>query len=237
MPWKNQGLQILTLQFPACMDGRQLIHSLSGFLSHICYYLFGLGKYPHLRKHINWDSTGAVVKTSNHSTAIYDYLNPQGYGSWSCLLQLPTLRPNGPWSRRSEVGLHNPWKTKTRFIRLSCCRSQSNNSTLDTLWKISMIFVGISYAVCVSYSRVYLVYHTTSQVMWGLAIGCLNAFMWFGLTQVSTILAISSYCNWWNSRNYWIRHPADSNDYIYDIVQARPRFSAHNMACMSKGAH
>jgi len=35
----------------------------------------------------------------------------------------------------------------------------------------------------VTYSRVYLGYHTTSQVLWGSSIGLVTAFSWFIIVQ------------------------------------------------------
>nr|XP_039269647.1 dolichyldiphosphatase 1-like [Styela clava] len=75
------------------------------------------------------------------------------------------------------------WFFITYLLLFIYIRSQSNNSTLDTLWKHAMFFLCISFAICVSYSRVYLVYHTTWQVFCGGVLGSTGGFIWFILTQ------------------------------------------------------
>jgi dolichyldiphosphatase len=46
----------------------------------------------------------------------------------------------------------------------------------------AMVVVGAS--TTMSYSRVYLQYHTVSQVVWGGVVGGVGAFLWFLLTQL-----------------------------------------------------
>lgn len=98
-------------------------------------------------------------------------------------------RPPSPHNMLSNVygwpSAHSQfiWFFVTYLLLFIYFRSQSNNSTLDSLWKISMFFICISFAICVSYSRVYLLYHTFSQVLWGSIFGCSNALIWFILTQ------------------------------------------------------
>jgi len=48
-----------------------------------------------------------------------------------------------------------------------------------------MSVLGILVAATVAYSRVYLVYHTTSQVLWGGFFGIVLGILWFLLVQVS----------------------------------------------------
>lgn len=53
----------------------------------------------------------------------------------------------------------------------------------QTLWKLSAAASCLGAAGVMSYSRVYLEYHTVSQVVWGSAIGSLSATVWFLVTQ------------------------------------------------------
>lgn len=50
-------------------------------------------------------------------------------------------------------------------------------------WKPGMSLGATALATVVTYSRVYLGYHTTAQVMWGSGIGIGCAILWFVLTQ------------------------------------------------------
>lgn len=50
-------------------------------------------------------------------------------------------------------------------------------------WKPFLSFCSFILATVVTYSRVYLGYHTTSQVLWGSSIGLVTAFSWFIIVQ------------------------------------------------------
>jgi len=50
--------------------------------------------------------------------------------------------------------------------------------------KIGIIVTVLVVAACVAYSRIYLMYHTWSQIMWGAFMGSLFATIWFGVTQL-----------------------------------------------------
>ncbi|XP_064457420.1 dolichyldiphosphatase 1-like [Ornithodoros turicata] len=54
----------------------------------------------------------------------------------------------------------------------------------ESLWKYSVIVTCFLLAGAVSYSRVYLQYHTWSQVFWGALIGSVLACLWFAATQL-----------------------------------------------------
>ena len=65
------------------------------------------------------------------------------------------------------------WFCSTYMLLFSLLRLHNTN-----LWKV----VGAS--TTMSYSRVYLQYHTVSQVVWGGVVGGLGAILWFLLTQL-----------------------------------------------------
>ncbi|XP_053988345.1 dolichyldiphosphatase 1-like [Hylaeus anthracinus] len=73
------------------------------------------------------------------------------------------------------------------YITLFICirLHHNNNSSLsERLWRIILIAACIIIAVLVTYSRVYLLYHTNSQVLFGAFIGIILGVVWFIITLV-----------------------------------------------------
>ncbi|KAK2535418.1 hypothetical protein Q9233_003715 [Columba guinea] len=61
---------------------------------------------------------------------------------------------------------------------------QTNNARfLDLLWRHVLSICLVTVALLVSYSRVYLLYHTWSQVLYGGVAGSIMAIAWFAFTQ------------------------------------------------------
>ncbi|XP_076160152.1 dolichyldiphosphatase 1 [Ptiloglossa arizonensis] len=71
----------------------------------------------------------------------------------------------------------------TLFI---CIRLHHNNnsSISERFWRIIVIAACIIVAVLVTYSRVYLLYHTNSQVLCGTFIGIIFGAVWFIITHI-----------------------------------------------------
>ncbi|KAK1129932.1 hypothetical protein K0M31_019628 [Melipona bicolor] len=71
----------------------------------------------------------------------------------------------------------------TLFI---CIRlHHANNSSIsEKFWRITVIAACIIVAILMTYSRVYLLYHTNSQVLWGTFIGLILGAVWFAITHV-----------------------------------------------------
>ncbi|XP_056587994.1 dolichyldiphosphatase 1 [Triplophysa dalaica] len=70
------------------------------------------------------------------------------------------------------------------FLFLYLRMHQTNNARcVELLWRhiLSIILLGV--ALCVSYSRVYLLYHTWSQVIYGGVAGMVMGVVWFFITQ------------------------------------------------------
>ncbi|XP_062269086.1 dolichyldiphosphatase 1 [Platichthys flesus] len=70
------------------------------------------------------------------------------------------------------------------FLFLYLRMHQTNNARcVDLLWRhvLSIILLGL--ALSVSYSRVYLLYHSWSQVFYGGVAGCTIGIIWFFITQ------------------------------------------------------
>ncbi|XP_045879722.1 dolichyldiphosphatase 1 isoform X1 [Meles meles] len=70
------------------------------------------------------------------------------------------------------------------FLFLYLRMHQTNNARfLDLLWRHVLSLGLLAAAFLVSYSRVYLLYHTWSQVLYGGIAGSLMAVAWFAFTQ------------------------------------------------------
>ncbi|KAG1682496.1 Dolichyldiphosphatase 1 [Nymphon striatum] len=70
------------------------------------------------------------------------------------------------------------------FILIRLHHHNSSNP-LDNAWKYISVLTFVIGAITVSYSRVYLEYHTTRQVIWGAVIGAIFAILWFFLIHFS----------------------------------------------------
>ncbi|RUP46658.1 phosphatidic acid phosphatase type 2/haloperoxidase [Jimgerdemannia flammicorona] len=53
----------------------------------------------------------------------------------------------------------------------------------NTIWKHLLAIVAISFSVVVSYSRIYLGYHTLTQVIYGASFGVCFAVFWYTFTE------------------------------------------------------
>ncbi|KAM9069975.1 dolichyldiphosphatase 1 isoform 3-T4 [Sarcophilus harrisii] len=70
------------------------------------------------------------------------------------------------------------------FLFLYLRMHQTNNARfLDLLWRHVLSLGLVTVAFLVSYSRVYLLYHTWSQVLYGGVAGSVMAVAWFAFTQ------------------------------------------------------
>nr|XP_025043153.1 dolichyldiphosphatase 1 isoform X1 [Pelodiscus sinensis] len=70
------------------------------------------------------------------------------------------------------------------FLFLYLRMHQTNNARfLDLLWRHVLSICLLIVAFLVSYSRVYLLYHTWSQVLYGGVAGSIMAVAWFAFTQ------------------------------------------------------
>ncbi|KAK7095452.1 dolichyldiphosphatase 1-like [Littorina saxatilis] len=76
------------------------------------------------------------------------------------------------------------WFFTTYLIFFIWIRVHRNYNFLDDLWKILVCVGGGCLATVVTYSRVYLEYHTFSQVLWGAVVGVTAGSLWFGLIQL-----------------------------------------------------
>jgi len=69
------------------------------------------------------------------------------------------------------------------FVIFRQHRYPTKSNMLNMIHKLGIILTVISMATCVAYSRIYLMYHTWSQILWGGVIGSIFATLWFGITQ------------------------------------------------------
>ena len=56
--------------------------------------------------------------------------------------------------------------------------------THTSTWKVLTVVSCLTTGLVMSYSRVYLEYHTVAQVLWGAILGLAGALLWFILTQL-----------------------------------------------------
>ncbi|CAG0882280.1 unnamed protein product [Darwinula stevensoni] len=74
--------------------------------------------------------------------------------------------------------------------------NNTRQTFLDILWKGATCASCLLMAVAVSYSRVYLLYHTTSQVMMGVWVGIALGVIWFGLVHYLFTPIFPVIANW-----------------------------------------
>ncbi|XP_015111599.1 dolichyldiphosphatase 1 [Diachasma alloeum] len=60
----------------------------------------------------------------------------------------------------------------------------SNSTVSEKLWRWAIIGGCLSMASLVTYSRIYLHYHTISQILWGMMIGITMGIVWFSITHL-----------------------------------------------------
>jgi dolichyldiphosphatase len=62
---------------------------------------------------------------------------------------------------------------------------QNSNSTLsEKFWRVLIIAVCIALAELVTYSRIYLQYHSHSQVLCGAIVGIILGIIWFTIVHL-----------------------------------------------------
>ncbi|XP_075213036.1 dolichyldiphosphatase 1-like [Lycorma delicatula] len=98
-------------------------------------------------------------------------------------------RPMHRHNLYSEYGMPSAhsqfmWFFTSYVIYFVCIRlhHMNNNTTLENVWKTVIISSCVSLAVIVSFSRVYLQYHTWRQVLYGAIVGFLFGSVWFAAT-------------------------------------------------------
>lgn len=67
------------------------------------------------------------------------------------------------------------------FVRL---HHMNNNTIIENISKFLIISSSMLLSILVCISRIYLQYHTCSQVFWGVVVGFLFATFWFALTSL-----------------------------------------------------
>lgn len=72
------------------------------------------------------------------------------------------------------------------FCRFNFFRLQhmNNKTSLETIWRAALTVVCLLAATIVTYSRIYLQYHTWNQVLIGSLVGILLGTGWFALTYI-----------------------------------------------------
>jgi len=71
------------------------------------------------------------------------------------------------------------WFVSVYMLLFVMFRLHHQKSCFQTLWKSLLCCTCLGLAGLVSFGRIYLHYHTWSQVIWGMAIGSSSALIWF----------------------------------------------------------
>lgn len=83
---------------------------------------------------------------------------------------------------RSNPGIEN-CKNIFRYCIIFRLHHINNNSIISALWRVIIVSGCLTLAVLVSVGRVYLHYHTSSQVVVGGFVGFVFATLWFTLVH------------------------------------------------------
>lgn len=104
-----------------------------------------------------------------------------------------------PSSHSQLIWFFATYLTLFMFIRLA------NGTKWSTLWKYFVTTIAIISATIVSYSRLYLLYHSFEQIVCGGLLGCFNGVMWFFLTHHIFTPWFSTITSWSISEFFMIR--------------------------------
>ncbi|KAI0228053.1 Dolichyldiphosphatase 1 [Lamellibrachia satsuma] len=109
--------------------------------------------------------------------------------NWILKHTIKELRPHQRGRLTTEFGMPSSHAQFMWFFStyLSFClfiRFHHNNVWLENAWKYATCIGSILVAFFASYSRVYLEYHSCSQVCWGAGIGVTFGTIWFLLVNV-----------------------------------------------------
>ncbi|XP_025112683.1 dolichyldiphosphatase 1-like isoform X3 [Pomacea canaliculata] len=75
------------------------------------------------------------------------------------------------------------WFFATYMVFFISVRVYRNYNIIDDLWKIAVCTLSFLAAAVVTYSRIYLEYHTVGQVLCGAVLGIVNGTLWFAVVQ------------------------------------------------------
>ncbi|KAG8199408.1 hypothetical protein JTE90_000276 [Oedothorax gibbosus] len=113
--------------------------------------------------------------------------------NWICKHSIKELRPcHGREILYSEYGMPSNhaqfmWFFASYMAFFLLIRLHHGNSThpLENAWKYIATIIVVCVATIVTYSRIYLQYHTWNQVMWGSILGIVLGSLWFLITQTT----------------------------------------------------
>ncbi|XP_043496636.1 dolichyldiphosphatase 1-like [Polistes fuscatus] len=98
------------------------------------------------------------------------------------------------------------------YIRL---HHNSNSTISERFWRIIIVTGCIITAVLVSYGRIYLQYHTTSQVLWGLTVGAILGVLWFLTTHIILTPLFPIIVSWQISEYLLLRDTSSIPDILW----------------------
>ncbi|XP_050529197.1 dolichyldiphosphatase 1-like isoform X2 [Daktulosphaira vitifoliae] len=122
----------------------------------------------------------------------------------------PMIRnPNFVYSEYGMPSAHSQfmWFFASYMIYFTFIRLQyaNNKAFKEFFWKVTAVAVCITVAFIVSYSRVFLQYHTWSQVIYGAFFGIIMGTIWFYITNVILTPLFPKVMSWKISELFLLR--------------------------------
>ncbi|RUS79083.1 hypothetical protein EGW08_013136 [Elysia chlorotica] len=147
-------------------------------------------------------ATLIIFRRDLHTIAFATGLVVNEAVNWIVKHAVKEARPmRGRQNLNTEYGMPSShsqfmWFFSSYFAVFLLLRLYRNHSIIDDLWKYVCALLGILAAILVSWSRVYLMYHTVGQVAVGAVLGIFLSAPWFCfvhflLTPVFPILSSS----------------------------------------------
>jgi len=161
-------------------------------------------------------------------------------GNYSLKQYLAEPRPMKREVQFEEFGMPSShsqfmWFVSTYMALFTMFRLTHKPACLEVLWKLAWVGVCAGAAWLMSYSRVYLQYHTTSQVVWGGVAGGAGALLWFLLTQLVFTPLYPWVANWRISEFFLIRDTSTiPNIFWFEYVKIRGEVNQRSRASARK---
>jgi len=127
------------------------------------------------------------------------------------------------------------WFVSTYMALFIAFRLHHKPACMEILWKLVWVVLCLTSAWMMSYSRVYLEYHTTAQVVWGGVAGGAMAFLWFLLTQL-VFTPLYPWVAGWSISEFFLLRDTTSipNIFWFEYVKIRGEVNQRTRANVRK---
>jgi len=127
------------------------------------------------------------------------------------------------------------WFVSWYMALFTIFRLHHRPACLEVLWKLAWVVVCLGAAWLMGYSRVYLQYHTTAQVVWGGVAGGVGATLWFLLTQAVFTPLYPWLASWRVAELFLVRDTTTiPNIFWFEYVKIRGEVNQRTRACARK---